>query len=329
MPRERVLLSGASGFVGHQLEPVLRAAGYDVLCGSRDPRRAAARFPERAWAHLDLEDPPSVARAMRGCTAAYYLVHSISARRDYPEREAREAETFAREAGAQALRRVVYLGGVAPSGPASRHLRSRLRTGEILRASAPSCVELRAAMIIGEGSASWEMVRGLAARLPAMILPKWLRNRSAPVAIDDVLFALRRALELDLAGERSLWLDVPGPEEMTHEQLLRRVAARLGHRPPMLPVPLLTPTLSSYWVALVTDVSLGMARELVSGLQSDLIPTGESIWDRLGDHTPMSLERAVGRALDARAASKEEVTHRRGAARRDLGDAPIRRPARP
>lgn len=305
MPRERILLSGASGFVGHQLEPVLRAAGHDVLCGSRDPGRARSRFPDRTWIHLDLDDPSSVARGMEGCTAAYYLVHSISGRRDYPEREARAAETFAHEASAHALRRVVYLGGVAPSGRASRHLQSRLRTGEILRAIAPSCVELRAAMIIGDGSASWEMVRGLAARLPAMILPRWMQNRSAPVAIDDVLHALLGALELDLRGERSIWLDVPGPEVMTHEQLLRRVAARLGHRPPMIPVPLLTPTLSSYWVALVTDVSLGIARELVAGLQSDLVPTGESIWERLGDRTPMSLELAVDRALGARAASME------------------------
>ncbi|AKF09526.1 NAD(P)H-binding protein [Sandaracinus amylolyticus] len=294
----RVLLSGATGFVGHLLEPVLRASGHDVVCGSRDPDRARARWPERAWTHLDLDDRASIARAMEGCDAAYYLVHAISTKHDYPEREAREADRFAIEARAHGLRRVVYLGGVAPSGRASRHLRSRLRTGELLRTGAPCCVELRAAMIIGEGSASWAMVRDLSARLPAMVLPQWTQFRSAPVAIDDVLIALSRALELDVPG--SCWLDVPGPELMTHEELLRRVSAKLGHRPAMVPVPVLTPSLSSWWVALVTDVGLAMARELVQGLQSDLVPSGDSIWDRIADHAPITLELAVDRAMRAR-----------------------------
>lgn len=296
----RVLLTGASGFVGHQLEPVLRAAGHDVVCGTRDVARARARWPDRQWVPLDLDDRASIARAMEGVDAAYYLVHAISSDHAYPEREARQADAFAMEARAHALRRVVYLGGVAPGGRTSRHLRSRLRTGELLRAGAPSCIELRAAMIIGEGSASWEMVRDLASRLPAMVLPRWTQYRSAPVAIDDVLIALARAL--DLEAPTSLWLDVPGPEVMTHEELLRRVAAKLGHRPAMLPVPVLTPSLSSWWVALVTDVSLAMARELVQGLQSDLVPTGEPIWARVDDHAPMTLELAVDRAIRARVA---------------------------
>ncbi|UJR87031.1 NAD(P)H-binding protein [Sandaracinus amylolyticus] len=294
----RVLLSGATGFVGHLLEPVLRASGHDVVCGSRDPERARARWRDRSWVHLDLDDRESIARAIHGCDAAYYLVHAISSARDYPEREAREAHRFAMEAAASGLQRIVYLGGVAPSGRTSRHLRSRLRTGELLRTGAPCCIELRAAMIIGEGSASWAMVRDLSARLPAMVLPRWTQFRSAPVAIDDVLVALSLALELDVPG--SCWLDVPGPERMTHEELLRRVSAKLGHRPPMIPVPVLTPSLSSWWVALVTDVPLPMARELVQGLQSDLVPSGESIWDRIPDHAPMTLELAVDRAMRAR-----------------------------
>lgn len=297
---ERVLLSGASGFVGHLLEPVLSATGHEVVCGTRDPAKAAVRWPERAWAHLDLDDRDSVLRAMEGCGAAYYLVHSIGSGSDYPAREAREAETFARAAREQGVRRVVYLGGVAPHGRASRHLESRLHTGQILRAMAPGTVELRAAMIIGEGSASWTMVRDLSARLPAMVLPRWTQLRSSPVAIDDVLVALVRALAVELEGPR--WFDVPGPEVMTHEQMLRRVAALLGRHTAMVRVPLLTPRLSSYWVALVTSVDLKMARELVAGLQCDLVPSGESFWERLGDHAPMPLEESVRRALEARAA---------------------------
>ncbi|MDQ3032463.1 MAG: NAD(P)H-binding protein [Myxococcota bacterium] len=295
---DRLLLSGASGFVGHLLEPMLRAAGHEVVCGTRHPDRARARWPERTWVHLDLEDPQSTRRAMEGCTAAYYLVHSISTPGDYPTREASEAHAFARSAVERRLRRVVYLGGVAPKGRASRHLRSRLHTGQILRAEAPSTIELRAAMIIGEGSASWGMVRELSVRLPAMVLPRWTQLRSSPVAIDDVLVALVRALELEEAGP--LWFDVPGPEVMTHEQMMRRVAALLGRHPPMMRVPLLTPVLSSYWVALVTSVDLKMARELVAGLQSELVPSGESIWDRIPGHRPMSFEQAVRQALAAR-----------------------------
>lgn len=291
----RVLLTGATGFVGSRLEPLLREAGHEVTCASRDPEGAARRWPERRWTRLETDDPESVRRAMQGCTAAYFLVHSVGRGAHYPEREARAARVFADTAREVALERVVYLGGVAPSGRASRHLQSRLRTGEILRARAPLAIELRAAMIVGEGSASWQMVRDLAARLPAMILPRWTRFRSAPVAIDDVLFALVQALDLELDG--SLWLDVPGPDLLTHAEMLRRVSRRFARRTPMMPVPVLTPVLSSYWVALVTDVPLPLARELVAGLESDLVPHGPSIWDRIPEHRRLSFDDAVERAF--------------------------------
>lgn len=293
--RAQVLVSGASGFVGRHLVPVLEAAGHDVRCGSRDPARASARWPERRWVHLDLEEESSLRRAMDGCDAAYYLVHSISSEEGYPAREGRQAHAFAAAAHDSGLRRVIYLGGVAPAGRASRHLESRLHTGRILRASAPSAIELRASMIVGAGSASWEMVRDLSARLPAMVLPAWARHRSSPVALEDVLFALVRALELDEPGP--LWLDVPGPEVMTVESMFRRVAALLGTEPPMVPVPVLSPALSSYWIALVTRVPLGMARELVAGLESELVPSGESIWDRFPEHRLVPFDVAAARAL--------------------------------
>ena len=177
----RVLLTGATGFVGRHLYPALLAAGCRVRCATRNVGQARRAHPDREWVHFDVERPDIVRAALEGCDAAFYLIHGMGQGADYPEREARSADNFVRAAEASGVRRIVYLGGVAPSGArASKHLASRHRTGELLRAGAVSVIELRAAMIIGAGSASWTMVRDLAARLPAMVLPSWLRNPLAP-----------------------------------------------------------------------------------------------------------------------------------------------------
>src|SRR5690606_17744998 len=145
--------------------------------------------PDREWVRLDVEDPASTKAALDGCDAAFYLVHGMGRGVDYPEREARSARNFARAAADRGVRRIVYLGGMLPAdGPPSRHLASRERTGEILRSGRVSTIEARAAMIIGKGSASWMMVEDLARRLPAMLLPRWLKNCSYPIAIDDVIW---------------------------------------------------------------------------------------------------------------------------------------------
>jgi hypothetical protein len=146
-------------------------------------------------------------------------------------------------------------------------------------------------MVMGAGSASWQMVRDLAARLPAMILPRWLRNHSQPVFVDDVVLALLASLSLPLPESR--WLDLPGPEALTHRELLDRVAERLGRRPLLVDVPVLTPKLSSYWIALVTRTRWSLARELVQGLTSDLLPSGDSVWDQL----PAACRSSEGRCL--------------------------------
>jgi uncharacterized protein YbjT (DUF2867 family) len=223
-------------------------------------------------------------------------MHAIVEGGDYPAREARAAEAFAAAADAADVRRLVYLGGVAPQGSGSRHLKSRLRTGEILRAGRVPAFELRAAMIVGHGSASWQIVRDLAVRLPAMILPRWLQNHSWPVDIADVVFALLRSLDLpeDSAG----WYDVPGPERLSHRQMLERVASHLGNRPVMFGVPVLTPRLSSYWIAVVTRADLKMAQELVEGLRTDLDPTGTVLWDLFPEHERVTIDAAIAGALD-------------------------------
>ncbi len=288
-----VLLTGASGFVGRHLYPALAARGHAVRCGTRHLERDRERHPDRDWVHCDVSDPDALFRAVDGCRFAYYLVHDISGDRHYPEREARAARCFAAAARRAGVERVVYLGGVAPAGVPSRHLASRLETGRILRSESPT-VELRAAMIIGAGSASWLIVRDLAARLPAMVLPKWLLHRSSPVAVDDVVAGLVAALGPRV--ELGAW-DLAGPECLTHRELLLRVAARLGKSPLLVNVPVLTPHLSSYWIALVTRAKLDLASELVHGLQCDLLPDPNLVlWQQVA-HPLVPLDRACDQAL--------------------------------
>lgn len=296
LAQQRILLTGASGFVGRYLFHALQAAGCKVRCASRNPERAQQDEPDRDWVHLDLEKPETVQPALDGCHGAFYLIHGMSDGDDYEMREVRSAETFATAAQQSGLQRIVYLGGVQPAGTPSRHLRSRMRTGEILRQGGASTVELRAAMIIGSGGSSWDMVRDLSVRLPIMILPKWLQNHSQPIAITDVIFALLAALALpkDMAGV----YDLPGPETISHRDLLQRVAAIYSTiRPVMIDVPVLTPTLSSYWIMLVSRADGKLARELVQGLTSDLT-ADEGIWQHFPQHQRTSLDQAIRHAYE-------------------------------
>lgn len=285
------MLTGATGFVGRHLDAALAETDWTVIRATRNRNKAE----REGWLHLDAEDPATLAPALEGCDAAVYLIHSIDDSKDYPEREARAARAFRRAAEESGVRRIVYLGGVAPTEQGSRHLASRLRTGEILRSGNVSTIELRCSLIIGAGGSSWMMVRDLAARLPAMLLPRWLTFSSWPVWIEDVVLCIVRALDLPIQG--SAWYDLPGPERITHQEFLARVAKRMGKDPTFFGVPVLTPTLSSYWIALVTRADLALARELVQGLQSDLDPSGEVFWEVLPDDAPTALSTAIELAL--------------------------------
>jgi uncharacterized protein YbjT (DUF2867 family) len=295
VPGGAVLLTGASGFVGSHLRARLRAEGVPVRCASRDPSRAAAAHPGCEWVGLDVGDRSAVARALAGCRAVVYLVHAMGGGPGYEERELAAAQVMAEEAARAGLERIVYLGGVAPAGRPSRHLRSRLRTGEVLRAGPVPVFELRAAMIVGHGSTSFRIVRDLAARLPAMILPRWLATRSRPVALEDVVFAISLALRLSL--DRAGVFDLPGPEVLSAEEVLLRLARLRGTRPLTVKVPVLTPRLSSYWLKLVTRADFDVARELVEGLTSDLLPSGPSLWALAPDHRLLSFDEAAALAL--------------------------------
>ncbi|MFN7145177.1 MAG: NAD-dependent epimerase/dehydratase family protein, partial [Myxococcota bacterium] len=286
-----VLLTGATGFVGRHLYPELWKAGFRVRCASRDPMGAARRFPGREWVRFDSLDPASVAVALRDVDAAVYLVHAMAGGPGYATREAAAAGIFRDEANVAGLRRVVYLGGVAPTGTPSPHLQSRLDTGATLRAGPVPVVELRAAMIVGEGSASWHICRDLAARLPFMVLPRWLESRSEPVAVGDVVRALRRALEIPDAAVGVY--DLPGPEVLTAEEILVRIARLRGTRPTTVHVPLLTPRLSSLWLRVVSGADYTVAKELVEGLTNDLVSTSPSFWAHMEGARPTPFDEAA------------------------------------
>ena len=292
----RVLVVGATGFVGRRLVPVLQRAGFTVIGTSRNPEAAQEKFPGTEFRPMDVTDQTSTRRAMRGCDAAVYLVHSMAESREYADVEQRSATSFRDAASDSRLTRIVYLGGIRPRGEISPHLESRLRTGEILRSGSIPTVELQATMIIGGGGESWRMVRDLAARLPFMLLPRWLDSETEPVGVDDVTAAIAHALAMPL--EESGIYTLPGPERLAAREILRRTARLLGSNPRMLRIPLVTPKLSSYWIRLVTRADHHVAEQLVQGLRSDILSTdGDDLWRLMPDHQRVPFDEAARRAL--------------------------------
>src|SRR4051812_3717173 len=296
MERPTILLSGATGFVGAAMRPALAAAGWQVRCLTRDATSARRRWPNADWVQGDLADETSIARALAGCRAALYLIHSMGEGAGFHQRELDGAHRFADAAAGAGLERIVYLGGVAPASGGSEHLRSRAEVGEALRAGAVPTIELRASMIIGHGSLSWLIVRDLAARLPVMVLPRWLTSRTEPVAIDDIVVALLRALALPLDG--SVVYDVPGPQILSGREILEQTARVLGlPRPRMVQVPLLTPRLSSLWVRFVTRARWSVAREIVVGLTADLLAADDRFWCLVEHPRRLDFADAAARAI--------------------------------
>lgn len=295
----KVLVTGATGFVGSALVPALVKAGHTVRATTRSLQRAK---PTRGveWVECDLADRSAVDRAMDGVDAAFFLVHGMGgSSHDYAATERRWALDVREAAAAASLERIIYLGGVAPRAEPSEHLKSRLDVGEVLRGGAVPALELRASMIIGSGSASWQILRDLAMRLPAMILPAWTASRTRPIALEDVIVALVRGLDVPLS--ESAWYDIPGPDTVSGRELLSTVAALRGRRVPGLPVPFLSVSLSSWWLKLVTRADFSLARELVLGFKRDLLPEDDRYWKMI-DYAPRySVEAAARKALDEEA----------------------------
>jgi uncharacterized protein YbjT (DUF2867 family) len=298
MPSRTLLLTGASGFVGRYVWSLLVNQGWSVRCLTRDTARAQRLYGDRDWVQGDLSDNAVCTRALQGCQAALYMVHSIGKGDDFGRHEVDTARRFAENAAKAGLQRVVYLGGVAPAGNPSDHLASRLAVGEALRAGDVPTIELRASMIIGHGSLSWLMVRDLAARLPVMVLPSWLRSRTQPVAIADVAMALCRSFDVPLS--QNAWFDLPGPNVMSAHEILDATAFALQLPKPLaIEVPFLSSRLSAHWLRFVTRADWTVAKELVSGLTSDLLARDDSYW-RLIDHSSLqTFEEAARAALQA------------------------------
>lgn len=303
MPRATgrpVLVTGATGFVGRALLPVLVSAGWRVRATTRR-HRPGASAPRGAgqkidWREVDLSRAQGLPAVLDGIDTAWFLVHGMaSGRGDYAREERRSAAAFAKAAHLAGVRRIVYLGGVAPRGPASRHLASRLAVGEVLRAGPVPAFELRASMIIGAGSASWQVVRDLALRLPAMVLPAWAATRTCPVGIDDVVAALAAAPGLEPA--HGLVHDLPGADELTVREILERTAALRGRALPALQAPFPIPAISTLWLKLVSDADWHVVRELVQGLAHDLLPRDRGFWARAGLRPPLGFDEAARRAL--------------------------------
>jgi uncharacterized protein YbjT (DUF2867 family) len=292
-----VLLTGATGFIGSSLYPKLAERNHiRVLCATRRPDSASKEYPDREWIEFDVHKPGTVERAFEESDIVYYLIHEMSAGEGYKEREKQAAMTVRDQADSNDLDRLIYLGGVAPEGEPSDHLKSRLKTGEILRTSNCPVLELRAAMIIGAGSSSWQIVRDLAARLPIMLLPKWTQSQSQPVYIGDVVEALIGALTLTLDGNEVF--DLPGPRILTVEEILEETAEIMQNHPINIRVPLLSPKLSSYWLKFVTRSNYYVARELVQGLRDDLLAKSDRYWGRIGHTDLVDFKEATRRAIE-------------------------------
>jgi uncharacterized protein YbjT (DUF2867 family) len=293
-PPRTIALTGATGYVGGRLLPALVAEGHEVRCLVRRPEHA--ELPEGATViRGDVEDGSGLPEALDGADVAYYLVHSMGRGNggDFARRDRDAAATFGAAVRDAGVPRTVYLGGLEEGS--SAHLRSRHEVAGILSEHVPALTYVRAAMVIGAGSASFEIVRHLVQRLPAMVCPRWVDTRSQPVAIDDVVGTLAAlATRPDAPAE----VQLGGADVLTYRDMMRRVASIAGRRPPaIVKVPVLTPRLSSYWVTLVTPVELELVKPLVEGLATEMVvrdppPPG------LND-SPLGFDEAVRAALAA------------------------------
>ena len=295
----RILVTGASGYIGGRLVPRLLAEGHQVRALTRDPRKLDADpwRTEVEVAQGDVLDLDSLVEAMDGCDAAFYLVHSMDdSREDFEDRDRRAAQNFADAAEEVGLQRIVYLGGLGDGDDLSKHLASRQEVGRILASGRTPVTEFRAAVIIGSGSVSFEMLRYLTEVLPAMVTPKWVRTVCQPIAISDVLAILVHAIKD--AGSDSAVHQIGGPDRLTYEEMMRVYAETAGlPRRLIIPVPVLSPKLSSHWVGLVTPLPTGVAKPLVDSLRIEVTVDDNSYAEEVVGEL-LSYRESVTRALE-------------------------------
>lgn len=292
-----VLLTGATGYIGGRLLRILQEDGFQVRCLARDPTRLSGRaLPATEVVKGDVLDPQSLYQALKGVDTAYYLIHSMGSGGSFEATDRQAALNFARAAEQAGVRRIIYLGGLGDSqtDSLSPHLRSRQQVGEIFRDSGVQTIEFRASVIIGSGSLSFEMVRNLTERLPVMICPRWVLSPSQPIAVSDVLAYLRAALDSDIAEDRIY--EIGGRDIVSYMGLMKEYAAQRSLRRLMIPVPVLTPWLSSLWLGLVTPLYARVGRKLVESVRHATVVQNKAA---LGDFPirPVGVRQAIAQAL--------------------------------
>ncbi|WP_280433407.1 NAD(P)H-binding protein [Nocardia brasiliensis] len=290
-----VLVAGSTGFVGQRLCPELAETGRSVRAMTRHPESYRGSGTPIGG---DVADPDSLRAALRDCDAAYYLVHSL-AEADFRRRDAVAARNFGRAAADAGVGRIIYLGGLGDdTDDLSAHLRSRREVEGLLGAAGVPVTTLRAGIIVGHGGISWEITRQLVEHLPAMVTPRWVRTRTQPIAVDDVVRYLVGVLENPETAGRTF--DIGGPDVLEYLDMLRRVAKIEGRPLLVVPVPLLSPRMSSLWLSLVTDVDTATGRALVDSMTNEVVVRDNSI-RALVPFDPLDYDTAVLRALGERA----------------------------
>ncbi len=289
----RILVTGATGFIGRRVVPALLDQGHEVRAMTRRPESYDG--PGDAVG-ADVNRPETLDEALDGAEIAYYLVHSLDDP-DFERKDAEAARAFAKAAARHGVRQIIYLGGLGDDGgELSPHLRSRREVEDLLGSQGVPVTALRAGIIVGAGGISWEMTRQLVKNLPAMIVPRWAKTRTQPIGIDDVIrYLVGVADQPDAIGKM---FEIGGPDQLTYLEMLRITARMRNNRPVLIvPVPLLTPRLSSYWLALVTDVDVMTGRNLIDSMVTEVIVRDTSIRELVpGD--PIPYQEAVRRALE-------------------------------